>query len=582
VARTLRLSPNLRVPLDGITRTYGIFGQRGTGKSTTGAVFVEQAVHAGGRAVVLDPTGVWHGLTREGTGPGLPGVVLGGEHADAPLEATGGDLVAEFVIGTDYPLVVLDMKMLRKGQRQRLAMEFLERLYHDNRDPLMVVIDEAPQFAPAGASMRSAKGEEAIVPRLLGAVEDLVSLGRSRGLGAAMISQRFATVAPNAREQVETLVVHRLMGKLDRTALKGWIEANGDPEREKEVLDTIAKLPTGRALVWSPAFLDFFGVEAIDNATTYDSRATPSVGAPKRKLTARAPIDLEALRERMSETIETHQANDPTKLRQEIRRLERELATRPSEEVVREVKVEVPVLDGELPALEAAIARMEEVAGPLVEVGSHISRASGAVAAAIRDSKGERRAVATAPRTDPAARSPDRPRRAAPPPAPREPSDVGETPKLKRAERAVLNVLAQYNERTVRQVATITGYTSSGGGFRNALSLLRSLGYIEGRDPVSITESGLEAAGEVEVLPTGRALLDHWLIQLKRKAEREVLQVLWDAYPDELDAETIAERTPSRYEPSGGGFRNALGKLRTLELVEGHGMLRASPDLFDA
>jgi uncharacterized protein len=36
------------------------------------------------------------------------------------------------------------------------------------------------------------------------------------------------------------------------------------------------------------------------------------------------------------------------------------------------------------------------------------------------------------------------------------------------------------------------------------------------------------------------------------------------------------------YEPNGGGFNNALGRLRTLELVEGRGQLHASEYLFDA
>jgi hypothetical protein len=43
----LTRDPELRpLPLDAVTRTFGIFGQRGTGKSTTGAVLVEQGVHA--------------------------------------------------------------------------------------------------------------------------------------------------------------------------------------------------------------------------------------------------------------------------------------------------------------------------------------------------------------------------------------------------------------------------------------------------------------------------------------------------------------------------------------------------------
>jgi hypothetical protein len=35
------------------------------------------------------------------------------------------------------------------------------------------------------------------------------------------------------------------------------------------------------------------------------------------------------------------------------------------------------------------------------------------------------------------------------------------------------------------------------------------------------------------------------------------------------------------YEANGGGFNNALGRLKTLELVQGRGDLRDSDNLFD-
>lgn len=51
------------------------------------------------------------------------------------------------------------------------------------------------------------------------------------------------------------------------------------------------------------------------------------------------------------------------------------------------------------------------------------------------------------------------------------------------------------------------------------------------------------------------------------------------SYPDSLSKEEVAARTG--YEANGGGFNNALGRLRTLELVQGRGEVRASDNLFD-
>lgn len=78
-------------------------------------------------------------------------------------------------------------------------------------------------------------------------------------------------------------------------------------------------------------------------------------------------------------------------------------------------------------------------------------------------------------------------------------------------------------------------------------------------------------------LPVGRALLDHWLARLG-KAERLVLQTVADVYPGALNKQQVA--VAAGYEANGGAFNNALGRLRSLELIKGRGEIRASESLF--
>ncbi|HMI94645.1 MAG TPA: DUF1643 domain-containing protein [Polyangiales bacterium] len=165
----------------------------------------------------------------------------------------------------------------------------------------------------------------------------------------------------------------------------------------------------------------------------------------------------------------------------------------------------------------------------------------------------------------------------APRPAPARTSTT--TEKLAGGERKVLTALAQYPAgRTKVQVALLTGYAHNGGGFNNYLSSLRGRGLLEGSgESLRATDAGLAALGEYTPLPTGGALLEHWLGKLG-KAERSVLCHLTAAYPEALSKERVAER--AGYEPNGGGFNNALSRLRTLELISGRGELRASEDLF--
>ena len=156
-----------------------------------------------------------------------------------------------------------------------------------------------------------------------------------------------------------------------------------------------------------------------------------------------------------------------------------------------------------------------------------------------------------------------------------------ESLKLAAGERRILTALAQYPEgRSKVQVAVLTGYAATGGGFNNYLGALRSRGLIgSDGDRVTITEAGIQVLGLWEALPTGAGLIDYWRGRLG-KAERRILETLAQVYPAGLNKEEVAAQ--AGYEANGGGFNNALGRLRTLELVQGRGELKASESLFDA
>jgi hypothetical protein len=64
------------------------------------------------------------------------------------------------------------------------------------------------------------------------------------------------------------------------------------------------------------------------------------------------------------------------------------------------------------------------------------------------------------------------------------------------------------------------------------------------------------------------------------KRSASSLETLTHAYPVRLNKEEVAAR--AGYEANGGGFNNALGRLRTLELVQGRAELKASDNLFDS
>ena len=118
----------------------------------------------------------------------------------------------------------------------------------------------------------------------------------------------------------------------------------------------------------------------------------------------------------------------------------------------------------------------------------------------------------------------------------------------------------------------------NGGGFNNPLGRLRTMGFVTGFDQIEITPDGMkEVEGTYDALPTGDALQVYWLNHLAGP-ESKILRELIAAYPDSLTKAELAER--AGYNPSGGGFNNPLGRLRTMQLVEGYAEIKATKYLF--
>lgn len=557
---SMEIGLGLTLPLEAVTETFVILAKRGSGKTYTAAVLVEEMLDGGQPVVVLDPVGAWWGLRSNaaGDGPGQSVVIFGGDHADLPLEETAGQLLADVIVDERIP-AVLDLSVLSKSASRRFVADFLERLYHRNRDPLHVVVDEADAFAP----QRVDPGQQ----RLLGAMEDLVRRGRQRGLGVTLITQRPAVLNKDVLTQAEVLIALRMTGVRDVAAIDEWVRLHADEDQAAEVKRSLPSLPVGTAWVWSPGWLGILERVEVRRRRTFDSSATPKPGQRRIEPKRKADVDLDALGERITATVERAKADDPKQLRKRIADLERDLATAGDREPER-VEVPVPVLDEEL------VVRLEEVLQGLREHGQQAIDIAQDTLDQLYRARGQGRVdrpVPAAPRTERPSAS-----RAAPVVPPR-PRDANGT--LPVAQRKILTVLAQQGTRSTQQVALLTGYSAKSGGFRNALSALRTSGYIDGRGEVTATEDGLLALGEFERLPTGRALVEWWKSQLG-KAERTILEELVQAWPSVVPVPVLADRT--EYSATSGGFRNALSRLRTLGLAEGRGELRVANELGQA
>jgi hypothetical protein len=586
--KELRISNTLSLPLDWITYATVVYGNRGTGKTSFGRVAAEEATRAGQRFAAIDLKGDWWGLksSADGKAEGIPIVIFGGDHADVPLDPSAGAFVGETVAKLGQSCV-LDFELLSKGKQIRFLAEFFEALYHHNRDPLLLLLDEAQRYAPQKPGPDEA--------RTLGAVQDLVKLGRKHGLGPVLFTQRGAGLNKEVSELCDLLVAFRTPGSLDQERIKNWLEANATDEERKSVMGKLSGLATGTAMFASShPELKLFGVHGVRRPETFDSSATPKVGEKRIEAKKLAAPDLAELRQKMADAIEHARASDPKALRARIAELETELADETSEskvhfepiEVIKKVRVEVPVVDlgvlnGLRESVEREVKRLFDAALKDVMARYHELHA----ALEQRDIKPEKSACYVdgcakpgghpgkhsydePPYSDPP--EPRRPDRTATPkakPAPVASAGAGDEGTLPKVERLILTALAQAQyqgrELTRQRLALLVGYHANSKSFANGLGALRGRGAVQG---LMITYGGLRELGSYDRLPTGPALLE-WYCQHKLSGvEARIAQAVRDGR-GKLGREELARKLD--YHPNAKSFANGLGRLRGLGIIEG-------------
>jgi uncharacterized protein len=628
--KTLRLADHLTLPLDAVSRTFGILAVRGAGKSNTAAVMAEEMFAAGLPFVVIDPVGSWFGLrsSADGTAPGLAIPIFGGKHGDVPLERGAGELIADLVVEKRLTCVLDLSRFESESDKKAFLLAFARRLYLKNENPLHLFLEEADDYIP-----QSPMGDEKV---LLRAWENIVRRGRARGLGMTLITQRSAAVAKMVLTQVETLFAMRTTGPQDIAAIEAWVKYH---QVGKDVLSTLAGLEDGEAWVWSPHYLKTMARHQIRRRRTFDSGATPANVRAKdtRPPATLADIDLQALQERMAATIEKAKADDPKALRARIAELERAAAATakagsnysriiPSVEKAKTVEVLTDADRAKLVTLAEAIRGFVSVFSGEDRGGLAVlqSIAEDAVIGALREFRtgldgivakrqqsfadllerpGVQRILEKLERVSatPTARIAARPAvvhpssratttatisRIAPKNADRSPSgDTG----LTGPERKILSSLAELESLGLhpadkQQLGLMAGYTNvRSGGFSEPLGRLVAAGLVTSPQAgkVAITAAGIAVSGGPVSRPSSSTEMQDRVMGKLSGPEQKLLRVILRAYPQPIGKDALGAACGYSNIRS-GGFSEPLGRLTTLGLVRApaRGAVVASPALF--
>jgi len=573
----LGIADDFPLPLAAVTETFAILGRRGSGKTTTAAVLVEEMLAVGAQVVVIDPLDAWWGLrsARDGQGAGLPIVVLGGAHGDLPLDAGNGHAVADLAVELGVS-AILSLRHLSKTQQRAFVVAFAERLYArkgepGRHDPLFLVVDEASLYAP----QRVTSGQE----RLLGAIGDIGRRGRTSGLGLALIDQRAASVNKDVLSQTEVLLVGQTTSSHDRAAIRDWIAEHADPEQQAALLGSLPSLAVGEFWVCSPSWLHVFRRVRIRPRRTFDSSATPRLGDVRVEPRHLAPVDLDALRRHLAADSDDADGADDNAatgdlaaLRQRISTLERELqAARAQTRTVIE-RVEVPAISGE------DLAQFTRLVDGIADVAQRLQAALAGIPVAGQAGTPGVPAIAALPTTStptgpaPAPPVPRQTRTTSRRQRPRPPDPPAPSPSLSEPQRRILDALAWFEALGVRQpargnVAVFSDTSPSSGAYGNNLGRLRTLGLVDypAQGHVALTEAGRAQASPPPIEASLDALHAAWYAKLPPRQEG-LLRLAIAAYPHPVSRDDLAGL--AGVSPSSGSYGNNLGALRSLGVID--------------
>ena len=577
------------IPEAALKKHIAILGMNGSGKTSVAkSQIMEPALKLGERVCNIDPTGVGWGmrLKADGVAKGFDIYIVGGEHADFPLFARDGKAWGE-IVGTSSDSFVFDTSQLTVEDRSSWFTAFAETLLRKNKGALNFVLDEAHLFAPQGGSKSGG-----IAPRMLHATNNLLALGRSRGLRITMISQRPAKLHKDSLTQAHTLVAMMMTSPQDRGAVKDWIADQADPETGKEIIASLPTLDPGEGWVWAPRERVLARVK-FGRPKTFDSSSAPEGDAEDGpKLSAINPAAVTAMLEKVAkETV----ASDPAKLKAEIARLNAELKKAPNGPAETKT-VYLPITDGEIEAYrqqgrDLAIAENAGIwfrHGIEVAVAEFARRAEFNIAAFVDKEYREWQKTGAIPKAVAPKRLPPVKSESVPPAAtqtsagtPRrsdKPAPVaGGAGSLPGPEQKIVDAIRWWNvfgidEPTHAQVGFIAKYSHKSSTWDRYLSSLRSAGIIEPKGPLKLTEAGVREARDPSEVPSAERLRENVLERIDGP-QAKILRPIFAAYPDGLTHEAAAEA--AGYSPGSSTWDRYLSGLRSLDLIERKGELRA-------
>jgi hypothetical protein len=580
------------IPEAVLKQHIAILGKTGSGKTSTAKLAVEQVVEASARVCVLDTIkSDWWGITSSASGkrPGLPFKILGGPRGHVPLHSNAGKVIGQLVAEGKLPLSIIDMADFEAGGVQRFFVDFAQSLFRHMRGMLYLVIEEAHEVAP---KERAGFGAENLSIHW---AKKLATAGRSKGIRLIVSSQSVQQLHNRVLGACETLIAHRLTTPADQKPILDWLKANAKPGIIEMVSAQLSSIKTGSGWICSGE-AQIFEREDFPKFKTFDNSKTPDGDAADIDVTT-AAVDQDELRSIIGDAVKEAEATDPKALRAEIVRLrtdkaalERQMAEAIAAKVVSDPdaikKAEQCGFEQAEKKLTNAMRRElnKKLKEGLAVMRKYATEAVDHIDEELREihAKDAELIVEFVPTVTVPKAVPPRP---APSSSPQKPSYVKTASNgdgaLEKPLQTIVDAIRWWNVLGVPtpshpQVAFAANYSHKSGTWATYLSRLRSMGFIE-RGHLILTAEGAAAANEPGVPPDAEHLRQKVLGKLDAPLVK-IMSPIIGAYPDGLTHQQASDS--AGYSAASGTWATYLSRLRSLDLIEGRGELKAQEWLF--
>ena len=513
------------------------------------------------QTIVIDPEGEFPTLREK------LDLLIVSETGDLRADVRSAGLLARKLAETGVSAVVDIYDLPGKGdpwdKRRAFLAEFITSLMNlpkKSYHPMLVIVDEAHNFAP-----EDARGENAM--RARSAIRSLMSAGRKRGFGGILATQRISKIDKDSIADARNVFIGGTTLDIDQKRAGDILGMN------KAEYTSLRELAPGEFYSFGPAIE---GKGIIRFVSGKVETTHPKAGQRSSIVVPKASTQIEGIAKQFGDlpAIAEEEIKNVETLQRENMDLRRQMRARPTQtETKVETKVErveVPVFpNGQLDQLESIAIQFHNAASQLHAVSSDATKVANEIGGALATAKqiaSKPVSVVTpapAPRsantqiTKPVARPASKPAG--------EPVE-GITNPMQRILDAIawLESIGIDNPKQVA-VAFLANYSYGGGAYNNPRGALRTAGLVEyiGSDSIRLTEEGRKYANFPDVPLTADELQRH-VMSVLPNPHQKILHVLLDKYPTPITKDECAAL--AGYAP-GGAFNNPLGRLRSMGLV---------------